>query len=190
MHAAVCDFIVDCLQNSIEAGASGIFLELNQTGSIVKVMIKDNGCGMTGGELEKALDPFFTDGEKHIHRKVGLGLPFLKQAVDLAEGSFDIQSVKDEGTELRFSFDLNHIDSPPLGRLDKAFLQSLLFSGDYELSIKRKFGSGKTVNEWELKRSDLIGVLGSLEDLESIVMARDYIRNQEESLKIQENTNG
>ncbi|MBI9103898.1 MAG: sensor histidine kinase [Spirochaetales bacterium] len=190
MHAAVCDFIVDCLQNSIEAGASEVNLEVIESYSVVKVVIKDNGCGMTGEELEKALDPFFTNGIKHVHRKVGLGLPFLKQAIELAEGSFDIQSVKGEGTLLWFSFNLNHFDSPPLGRLDKAFLQILLFSGEHELTIVRKYNCGDISDSWELSRKELIEILGPLENTESLVMARDFIRNQEDSMDKQEKTDG
>jgi hypothetical protein len=39
---------------------------------------------MTAEELQRALDPFHTDGIKHPHRKVGLGLPFLVQTAEHA----------------------------------------------------------------------------------------------------------
>jgi hypothetical protein len=41
---------------------------------------------MTPAILKKIQDPFFTDGTKHIKRKVGLGIPFLMQAVSLSGG--------------------------------------------------------------------------------------------------------
>lgn len=41
--------------------------------------------------LKKVKDPFFTDGEKHKERKVGLGIPFLIQA-EAAGGNLTFQS--------------------------------------------------------------------------------------------------
>ncbi len=186
MHAAVCDFIVDCVQNSIEAGASDIVLEVGQSERSIQMIIRDDGCGMTETELRKAQDPFYTDGKKHVHRRVGLGLPFLIQALELSGGSFEMESEKGKGTLLKFTFDLKHIDSPPLGRLDDTFLQIFLFSGDHELTIKRKIQFDDFEDEWELKRLELIGILGSLEDGESLILAREFIRNQEESIRKQE----
>lgn len=182
MHAAVRDFIVDCLQNSIEAGASLVELEIEQKAAKLDVLLRDNGCGMDPEELAKAQDPFYTDGKKHRHRKVGLGLPFLIQAVDLAAGNFSLLSEKGKGTTLRFAFDLRHVDSPPLGRLEDAFLQGLMFPGDYELVIHRKAEGEKGADEYTLRKSELLEVLGSLEDSGSLLLAKEYLRNQEEEL--------
>ena len=148
------------------------------------VIIRDNGCGMDSEELEKAQDPFYSDGRKHRHRKVGLGLPFLKQAVDLADGRFRIESEKGRGTVLSFGFDLNHLDSPPLGKVENAFLQILLFEGEQEVTIFRSLRRKGGYDRYELKRSELKEVLGNLEDSESLLLAREYLRNQEENLQL------
>jgi len=183
MHAAICDFMVDCLQNSVEAGADLIQLELKQEEALVTVSIRDNGCGMDPEELKRAQDPFYTDGTKHAARKVGLGIPFLKQAVDLAEGRFELRSEKGRGTFLEFGFDGNNLDAPPLGRVDRAFLQILLFGGGHEIIIRRSCRKNGRTEEYELKRSELLEVLGGLEDSDSLILARDYLENQEESVR-------
>jgi len=182
MHAAVGDFILDCLQNSVEADASLIELTIEQVGNRLSVFLKDNGCGMDSHELEKAVDPFYTDGKKHEHRKVGLGLPFLIQAMDLAGGDFDLQSEKGRGTELKFGFDRTNFDAPPLGRLDNVFLSALMFSGDYELIIQRRISGSQGEDEYTLSRNELKEILGGLEDSSSLLLAREFLLSQEEEL--------
>ena len=115
MHDSIGDMIVDCLQNSVEADASRIVLTVDETPDFLDVCIEDNGKGMSGEELKRATDPFYTDGVKHRHRKVGLGLPFLLQTVEMTDGTWSIQSKKGEGTRLAFHLNVNHIDLPKIG---------------------------------------------------------------------------
>lgn len=183
MHAAVCDFIADCLQNSVEADSTYIKLLYDRSGTVIRAVIQDNGKGMTKEQLEKARDPFYTDGTKHIKRKVGLGIPFLLHAVNLSGGSFRIDSEKGKGTTLEFSFDAAHIDTPPEGDLMSAVLQSMMFDGDYELEFIRRYSrDGKAGKQYIIKRSELLDILGNLTDADSIIMARKYMRSQEENL--------
>jgi hypothetical protein len=133
-------------------------------------------------QLERALSPFFTNGKKHARRRVGLGLPFLKQAVDLAQGEFSLTSEKGRGTVLSFGFDLNQVDSPPLGRLEDAFFQILLFEGEHRLVIHRSLVRGGRSDDYTIDRAELIEALGNLSQAESLVMAREFLKNQEESL--------
>jgi hypothetical protein len=182
MHAAVGDFILDCLQNSVEAGADTIELEIRQDEDHLSVKLRDNGCGMDREELKKALDPFYTDGKKHRNRKVGLGLPFLAQAVEQAEGTFRLSSEKGTGTTLEFGFSLNHLDAPPLGRLDQALLAGFLFSGDHELTVHRSFRGFNGSAGYTVSRRELIDALDGLEGSDSLLLARDFLRNQEEEL--------
>ena len=181
MHAVLGDFIVDCVQNSVEAGAKRIEIKILQEPRFIGITIKDDGCGMDEGQLVSALDPFYTNGKKHVHRKVGLGLPFLKQAMDLAGGQFRIESKKGQGTELVFGYDPKAVDASPIGKLEEAFLQILLFAGNHELVINRIYKSdeGKT-EEYEIVKSELLEVLGNLEQAESLILARDFLRSQED----------
>ena len=96
MHFTLADLITDITQNACESGASLIELEIRETGSEFRFVVKDNGKGMTKEELGRALDPFVTDGVKHPHRKVGLGLPFLMQTAEQSGGGWDVQSEENE----------------------------------------------------------------------------------------------
>ena len=63
MHATLCDLITDLVQNSFEADATEITLNVEETGKKLNVVIKDNGKGMSAETLEKAQDPFYSDGK-------------------------------------------------------------------------------------------------------------------------------
>ncbi len=180
MHAAVCDFILDCLQNSIEADASEIRLLIDETDDLFSVTIADNGIGMTDAEQCRAVDPFYTDGLKHSKRRVGLGLPFMIQAVQLADGAWSLSSEKGLGTEVSFSFRSGHVDTPPTGDISGMILQAFMFDGDYELVVERKLVRNNRSNCYFLKRSEIREVLGDLNDADSLVMAREFLRSQEE----------
>ena len=180
MHAAVCDFILDCLQNSVEAGADNISLLISETEESLAVTIKDDGIGMTDEELKRAVDPFYTDGIKHKERKVGLGLPFMIQAVQLAEGDWSLDSVKGSGTELSFSFNPRNVDTPPMGDISGMFLQAFMFDGEFELEIERKLEQNGRADGYFLKRTELREILGDLNDAETLILARQFLRSQEE----------
>lgn len=182
MHAAVCDFILDCLQNSIEAGARVVKLELAETAETISVSIEDDGIGMTDDEQQRAVDPFYTDGVKHKERKVGLGLPFMIQAVQQVEGDWSLDSEKGRGTGLKFSFNSAHVDTPPMGDISGMILQALMFDGDFELEFDRKYEKNGAAEGYFLKRTELIEVLGDLNDADSLILAKQFLRSQEEAL--------
>ena len=182
MHAAVCDFILDCVQNSIEAGSTEIKVKIDEDSESFSVTILDNGIGMTDEELKQAVNPFYTDGVKHKERKVGLGLPFLIQAVQQADGDWSLKSDKGKGTELSFSFNLQHIDTPPTGDVSGMLLQSFMFDGDFNIEFEHRLKKNDFVNSYSINRVELIEVLGDLNDADSLILARQYLRSQEEDL--------
>ncbi|MFP4562305.1 MAG: ATP-binding protein [Spirochaetia bacterium] len=179
MHFTCCDFITDCVQNSVEAGARNIRLEVEETRKSFSVRLADDGRGMTAKKLEMTRDPFFTTGEKH-RRRVGLGIPFLVQATELSGGRFHLASEPGRGTDLSFAFDLRHVDSPPVGDVPAAFLQALCFEGDYEMEILRTLRTETKTVEYRLSRGELEEALGDLNDGASLKLLRDYLQSQEE----------
>jgi len=144
--------------------------------------ISDDGKGMDEAELVRAQDPFYTDGVKHRHRKVGLGLPFVIQTTRMTQGWFQISSQKGEGTEVTARFNLEHWDTPPLGDLPATLGQLMALGGDHEATVVRRLTGPKGTGSWEVKRSELLEALGSLEDLGSLTLLREYFRSQEMEL--------
>ena len=189
MHIAVCDFIVDCLQNSIEAGSGKIVLDYKMEENLIRTVIEDNGKGMSPEQLERVRDPFYTDGTKHTKRKVGLGIPFLIQAVNLVDGFFSIDSEEGVGTTVEFAFDKNHIDTPPEGDIVSAVIQAMMFDGNFELEFRRAVIKNGVNRNYIIRRSELQDILGDLNSAATISLAREFIRSQEEDL-IKETGNG
>ncbi|MDC7125492.1 MAG: ATP-binding protein [Spirochaetales bacterium] len=182
MHASVCDFIIDCVQNSIEANAEEILLFLYESTDDFSIKIIDNGAGMTDEEVQNAVDPFYTDGSKHKERKVGLGIPFMIQSVEQVSGKWAINSKKGRGTELSFNFPLNNIDTPPIGDISGMLLQVLMFDGDFELKFDRVLVRDSSELKYTISRLELKEVLGDLNSADSLILAKQYLRSQEEDL--------
>lgn len=178
MHFAVTDFLLDIVQNSCEAGASLIQINIKETETSIAIKVTDNGKGMDTTELKKALDPFYTDGVKHPTRKVGLGLPFLKHATEQSNGHFEIRSEKGKGTEVFFQFFKNEIDAPPVGDIPSALVAILCMSGGHEMLISREKQEAGIC--YELSRQELSEILGSFERMDSLILLRDFVRSQEE----------
>jgi hypothetical protein len=179
LHFTVSDFLLDLVQNSVEAGAGHITVKVLQDDGVLELVVGDNGKGMDEQTLARVRDPFFTDGIKHAKRKVGLGIPFLVQALDQVNGTFELESEPGKGTLLRCSFPLDHVDMPQLGDLPGFFLLALGFDGDYELEIHRRDRQRGVA--YEVSRSELAEALGSLHDAASMMLLRSFLESQEES---------
>ena len=105
--------ILDLMQNSIEAGANWIWLEVNEDeDGFFTFSITDNGRGLNEDMLKKIRDPFVTT---RLTRNVGLGIPFVDMTTTQSGGSLIIKSKPGEGTFLKASYLRNHLDRPPLG---------------------------------------------------------------------------
>ena len=179
MHATVCDYIADLVQNSVEAGATRIGLKLETGPAQVLVTVADNGCGMDAAQLQRAEDPFFSAPGKHDSRRVGLGLPLLRQAADTTGGTLQILSAPGEGTTVSFSFDTQHVDTPPLGDLTGTLLTLLALPGNYDRTVQRCAVTGQYV----VARHELLETLGDLENAMNLALAREYLASQEMELE-------
>ena len=180
MHASLCDYIADLTQNAQEAGATQIDVELRVEAGRVELKVKDNGKGMDATRLAQARDPFYSEPGKHDHRRVGLGLPLLCQAAEGADGAVEIESRLGRGTTVTFSYDPTHLDAPPLGNLAETFAGLMVLPGDYNLTLHRTAAHG---GSYSLARHELTEALGDLAEAGNIVLMRQYIASQEDSLK-------
>ena len=178
MHATIADVIADTAQNSIEAGAANIVLDVTEKDGRIAVRIKDDGKGMDKETLERAFNPFYTEPGKHDRRKVGLGLPILRQICESTGGAVNLESEKCKGTELTYWFSADHIDLPPMGDLADAVLMLFNYPGDFELKFTHAKGGG----EYSICRSELAEAAGGLETAEGLSLAREFLHSQEDAL--------
>ena len=92
MHASICDTLSDLVQNSLEAGATRVELDVYTGPDKVSARVTDNGKGMDRATLEKAVEPFYSEAGKHDRRRVGLGLPLPRRI--FAHGFWDFEGEK------------------------------------------------------------------------------------------------
>jgi hypothetical protein len=202
VHFSLSDLAADIVQNGAESGASLLALEIRETVDAsgqteFRFIARDNGKGMSAAALEKAMDPFVTDGVKHPGRKVGLGIPFLIQTAEQSGGGWRISTAKEgcepalrsggvglignsgdagTGTTVEAWFDLANVDTPPVGDISGLFRMVLLFAGPQEIALKRSRG---TDLDYEVKKTELTEALGELEDVSSLVLLGKYLRSLE-----------
>jgi anti-sigma regulatory factor (Ser/Thr protein kinase) len=165
--------VLDIAENSSRAGASliEITIEEDLARDVFSLQIRDNGHGMDEMAMEKALDPFYTT--KKV-RRIGLGLPMLKQATQAAEGGFSLESEPGRGTTVRAWFRHSHIDRQPLG--DIAGVVAMLILGNPDIDMV--YTHRRNGNEYVLDTREIREGLGEvpLNTMEVLNLIRDNIR--------------
>ena len=175
MHATLADVIADTAQNSIEAGAKNIEVSLIEDGTTISVRIKDNGKGMDEDTLKRAFNPFYTEPGKHDKRRVGLGLPILKQLCEETDGDVSLSSTPGVGTTLDYHMSAKHIDLPPMGDLVEMVLMLFNYPGDFELVFTHRKGAV----DYTISRRELADAVGGLETPDGLSLAREFLESQE-----------
>ena len=139
----LCSHILDVAVNSITAGSRNIGVTINEDHerSLLTIIISDDGKGMDAGMIEKVQDPFFSTKEG---RKVGLGIPLLKETAEETGGTFHMESAPGKGVKIKATFDLNHPDLPVLGNLKDTIFVLVVSNPDVDfifryVSEKNKF---------------------------------------------------
>ena len=153
--------VLDIAQNSIAAEAGRIDVTIRITksgGGFIEFEIKDDGKGMDDARLSKVLSPFTTS---RTTRRVGMGLPFLKQNTELCGGKFEISSALGKGTRVLASFALDNIDTPPIGDVAGAFLTLMIDAP----GVRWIFKYGSEEGFFELDSKDLAEAIDGLESL-------------------------
>lgn len=116
--------LLDLAENSIAAEAGHVIIQVREdlNADRLTASVQDNGRGMDPETVRKVIDPFFTS---RTTRKVGLGIPLLKEAAEACNGFLSIQSNPGTGTRVEVEFQHSHIDRMPLGNLSTTFLELL-----------------------------------------------------------------
>jgi signal transduction histidine kinase/AraC-like DNA-binding protein/CheY-like chemotaxis protein len=86
-----------------------IFLEKNEANKIVKIVVEDNGIGMSKTSVEHAFELFY-QGEHENYRGSGLGLAVSKELILLHRGSINVESEKGKGTKFIITLPLENND--------------------------------------------------------------------------------
>ena len=146
--------IMDIAENGIAAGADIIRISLvrGREPEVLKITVEDNGKGMAKDELRQVSDPFYTSRNT---RRVGLGIPLLRQHAEMAGGEFDIRSKQGEGTRVKASFLYDHPDRQPLGDLEGCWILLATANPGLEWELKLESQEGR----FEITTSEIKSVM-------------------------------
>ena len=163
--------ILDIAENGVNAGADAISIELDDGNEYIRLTITDNGRGMDEATARAVVDPFYTT---RTERRVGLGLPFLKQLAELCAGKFLLSSAPGAGTTVSASFSKLSVDTPPTGDIPSTLLALLIGHGHVSWKYVHKYGG----REFLLDSDELKEALGGGQPFADPVLAlgvKEYI---------------
>lgn len=171
--------ILDVAENSIRAGADLIEIKVSvqPEADTLTVYIEDNGCGMTELQAEQVTDPFYTT---RTTRKVGLGIPFFKQAAEAADGSFRIVSETGKGTNVTAVFRLSHIDRMPLGDICSSIYTLIAFNENIDFVYTYEYGNRSFILDTREMR-EILGENISFKEPEVSAFIREFLRSNKEA---------
>lgn len=170
--------LMDIIQNSITAKADkiNVFILADGEAEFLTITIEDNGKGIDADLLGKLEDPFYTT---RTTRKVGLGIPLLKESAERTGGELSIASQVGEKTIVSVQFGIAHIDRLPLGDIAETMVALIASNTKVDFMLELGYGVTKTViDTMEIKQ-----VLGGVPIQNFEVL--DWIKaNIEESVKL------
>lgn len=164
--------VLDIAENSVAAEASAVLIEIreNQADDMLSMIVEDNGKGMAPDFLEKVTDPFTTT---RTTRRVGMGLPFLKQSAELCEGRFVLKSALGVGTRTEAHFKYSSIDRPPIGDMPATIMTLFMGYPDIDWTYRHSVDS----REFSITTLELVDALEDRELLRTTEVGL-WIRGQ------------
>ncbi len=171
------DHVMDIAMNSVRAGARHISIAVvgDSTKNLLTITVGDDGVGMAEEVAQNVTDPFYTTKEG---KRVGLGIPLLKEVAEMCDGGFLLKSTPGKGTEIEASFALDHPDLPPLGDVKETML--LLAVSNPE--VRFSFRYARDEREFVLDTKDVVEALGDvpINHPEVIAFLKRYMKEQTE----------
>ena len=127
--------VLDIMENALRAGAKKISVRVarDPARDELRVIVSDDGRGMSEDEIRAALDPFYTTKE---NKRIGLGLPLLGQAAGAAGGRMELRSRPEAGTTVTAVFGLSHPDCKPLGDMEGTMKMIKAFHRDVDFEYE------------------------------------------------------
>jgi len=164
--------ILDIAMNSLKAKSTILEIKVEESikNNYLKISIIDDGIGMSEEMTKKIVDPFFTT---RTTRKVGLGIPMLKESCERCNGNLCIDSQLGKGTIIKCWFERNNIDRAPLGNMGDTIM-TIINCLDYcELIYTHETDLGT----FSLKTAEVKDILETvnIKDNEVLLWIREYV---------------
>jgi anti-sigma regulatory factor (Ser/Thr protein kinase) len=169
--------ILDIAQNSLEAGADTIMIEISEDAekNLLVIEVRDDGYGMGPETLAQAADPFFTTRST---RRIGMGLSLLTAAARAAGGSVVIESSPGHGTCVKASFEYGNIDRAPLGDIETTLMVLLAGQPGKSIQFRHRIGDREFgLDSGDFKRAGIDPISPA-----GIAVLREAIRRGEADL--------
>ena len=179
--------LLDIAENSVAAESKNISVHVHEDllHDRLSASVVDDGRGMDAATAQRVQDPFYTT---RTTRNVGLGIPLLKLAAEMAGGSFSLQSEPGKGAWVEAEFRLGHIDRMPLGDLSSTFLTLLISHPqiDWTFLYRITDKSGES-RDFLFESAELKNTLGdiSLTEPEVLTFVRGLIEEGIEEVALQ-----
>ncbi|HUE98357.1 MAG TPA: ATP-binding protein [Anaerolineales bacterium] len=179
--------LLDIAENSAAAESQNIRIEVHEDlhRDLLAARVTDDGRGLDPETAQKVQDPFYTT---RTTRHVGLGIPLLKLAAEMAEGRFSLKSKPGTGTRVEAIFRHSHIDRMPLGDLSATFLTVLVshpkMNWTFTYRVTDKAGNS---HDFIFENTELKAALGdmSLTEPEVLTFVRGMIEEGIAALTLQ-----
>lgn len=84
----------------------------------ITITVSDTGCGISAEDLPHVKEKFYKTNMT-VHGS-GIGLAVVDEIVKMHNGTFDIDSVLDQGTTVTISFDIEHVELDDVWDIDEA----------------------------------------------------------------------
>ncbi len=174
--------VLDIAENSVMAKGTEIRIEILEERYRDKLTfsVKDNGKGMNEDFVSKVTDPFTTT---RTTRRVGMGLPFLKQSAELCGGRLEIISEPGKGTKTTATFKMSSIDRPPLGDIPATMMALIMGSPEIHWIYIHKTDSGEFLLDTDEIIQALDGEREMLRTPEVGLWIRGHIRESLNEIK-------
>lgn len=172
--------LLDIAENSIAANAKNIYITVHEDliNDRLKIAISDDGKGMSEEMVAQVIDPFVTS---RTTRKVGLGIPLLKEAAEACEGSLTIKSKEGQGTKLEVDFKRSHIDRMPLGNLADTIFNLVIANPNVNILFTYQVNDDLFFYDDKKIKKELAGV--PLSDPLVLAFLREYIETGINNIK-------
>lgn len=101
MQQVFMNILLNAKDSVLDSGSKKITIATYMENDVVKIKVKDEGCGIKKEDLKKVFDPFFTT--KAVGKGLGMGMSIVRNIIEQHGGKISINSEQKKGTEVIIS---------------------------------------------------------------------------------------